>query len=238
MALKDLVAQKSALTEGAIEGIVRDYVRYDAEQREIGFTPKFAELSNKAKILVYLVALQGWPYIVKESAPSDPKPADIGDELGIPGGTLRPLLKDLKERHLIATKAGRYLVRSSSFDAIQKEIAGLGNDGGIASKAKSSRRSKKTKTNQQKVGAISKSSKKVATGGSKEITLKFNKWVETGFFAKGKTLGDVQARFHQEAIIIPQSSIPKYLLRAVRDGRLSRDMQEVNGKRRWVYRSK
>lgn len=58
-----------------------------------------------------------------------------------------------------------------------------------------------------------------------------------GFFDEGRTLSDVQTRFHEEAIIIPQTSIPSYLLKAVRDNRLSRRKEKLEGKERWVYRT-
>jgi hypothetical protein len=62
--------------------------------------------------------------------------------------------------------------------------------------------------------------------------------VASGFFDEPKTLSAVQQRFHEAAIIIPQTSIPTYLLAAVRDDRLSRKKEDVNGRQRWVYRTK
>lgn len=247
MSLKDLVAEKSALAEAAIEEIVKDYVRYDPNEREIAFTPRFAELSNKVKVLVYLVALQGWPYVAEDAIGTEAKPAAIEQVLGIAGGTLRPLLKDLKDRHFLSYRDGSYGVRASSFDAVRNEIFDL--DRGSSQATRRSRTS--VVDGDSDVGDLPEAAptegrtpipamargKRAGGARMKDVGRTFRAWVDEGFFDDGRTLGEVQARFHEEAIIIPQTSIPKYLLAAVRAKRLTRSKEIISGKVRWVYRS-
>lgn len=59
MALKDLVASTSALTEETIEAIVSDFIRYDTDETELVLLPEFTGLSIGHKVLVFLTALHG-----------------------------------------------------------------------------------------------------------------------------------------------------------------------------------
>jgi hypothetical protein len=236
MALKDLVASTSALTEGAVEALIKDFVRYDVEEKEITFLSAASTLSGKQKVLVYLVALQGWPIVAKgEEIPTAAKPADIGDRVGIQGGTLRPLLKYLKDRHLIAWKGGAYSVRAASLVDIKAEM-----DGTATVKAKKAA-SRKGAAQQSAKAAKSdpKAKRKSAASKSGELNKRFNSWIDGGFFQKPRTLAEVQDRFHEQGDIIPQTSIPRYLLTAVRakPPRLTRKRADVNGKEVWVYTS-
>ncbi len=234
MALKDLVASKSALTEDAVEALIKDYVRYDVEEKEITFLPAAAVLSGRQKVLVYLVALQGWPIVAKgEDIPTAAKPADIGERVGIHGGTLRPLLKDLKDRHLIAWKGGAYSVRAASLTDIKAETD-------VAALVKKSARAKRAAKQPAKAGTSDPKPKRKSTSDkSGNLNEKFNNWIDEGFFRKPRTLAEVQDRFHEQGDIIPQSSIPGYLLTAVRakPPRLTRTRADVNGKKVWVYTS-
>lgn len=241
MALKDLVAQKSAMAEEAIEAIIKDFVRYDPEERDIAFTPEFAALGNKAKILVYLVAIQGWSFVVDDPVTVETKPADLDEKLGIPGGSLRPLLKDLRDRHLVVSKGAGYSVRASSLAAIQRELEQKASSSAPARRRKGQKRTKSTNSDdassrEDTQKPETKGDRKRASGSDLGET--FRGWIAEGYFDKPKTLSDVQARFHQEAILIPRTSIPKYLLAGVRDKLLSREKQDVNGKQLWVYQTK
>lgn len=250
MALKDLVAQKSALDEAAIEAIVSNYVRYDPDEREITFTPEFASLGNKGKVLVYLVAIQGWPFILDEAVSVETKPADLEEKLGIPGGSLRPLLKDLKERHLVVSKGAGYSVRSSNLGSISRELAArVGTTPAPTRKRKAAKGPKASAVAPaaadtapedgdapEKPAPRGPKKRRSASGG--DLGQTFKGWIAEGFFDKPKTMADVKARFHREAILIPVTSIPKYLLAAVREKSLSRSKEDVKGKQLWVYQTK
>jgi hypothetical protein len=122
MALKDLVGDRSKITEEAIERIVLNYVQYDPTDDVVAFTPAASSLSAKQQVLVYLTALQGWPFVREAAVPTDAKPAEIESATGIPGGTLRPTLRRLAERHLLLEKGGRYSARPAAFAAIEREV--------------------------------------------------------------------------------------------------------------------
>jgi hypothetical protein len=107
-----------------IEAIVSKYVRYYTDSLELGFTPESAELNSENKVLVYLVALLGWRYVIESPPVISTKPADLEKPLGIAGGTLRPLLKNLKDAHLIAPSAEGYTVREGNLEAISAAING------------------------------------------------------------------------------------------------------------------
>jgi len=238
MALKDLVAQKGSLDEAAIEEIVSEYVRYDPEAQTIAFIPGAADLPNRAKVLVYLVALQGWPFVTDAAISVDAKPGDIAEHLGIPGGTLRPILKELKDRHIIAERNGRYFVRPISLASIKSELAGDSLSRRSRSRSAGNRSDRDKKANPAKnVGAQARGVRRSPGKKSSGLSARFNKWIDDGFFEKPKTLADVQKRFHKEGEIVPQSKVSPYLLTAVRSGRLSREEGRVNNKQVWTYRS-
>jgi hypothetical protein len=234
MALKDLVAQRAALTEDSIEEIVSNYIRYDLEEKAIAFTSAAAKLQNRAKLLVYLVALQGWPFVTEEAVSVDAKPGELSDQTGIPGGSLRPLLKELKEQHFIAERGGRYLVRPMSLASIRVEICG---EGGSPTQRRHVRKRKisaeKSKALPQDKG-LRRTSPAKKSGG---LAARLNSWISAGFFHQPKTLADAQKRFQREGVIVPQSRVSPYLLGAVRSGQLTREEAEVNKKRVWAYRS-
>jgi hypothetical protein len=233
VALKDLIASKATLNEGAIEEIVSKYVHYDVDEKEVLLTAAGQGLGAKKKLLVYLVALQGWPFVTDEAVPTDASPGQIGAHLGLPGGTVRPMLMDLADRHLIAGNNGRYRVRAANLPLIRKELSGEAGERG--SRQKPSRRRTNPRENGASAAADSPRGNKPRRKGS--LSARIDGWIETGFFDRGRTLADVGKKFRQEGIIIPLTSLPYYLLTAVRKERLTREEAEVVGKNVWVYRT-
>lgn len=223
MSLKDLVAKKSEVAESVIEAIVSKHVRYYTDTLEIGFTPDGAGLSGENKVLVYLVALLGWRYVADEPPNVSTRPADLEKVLGISGGTLRPLLKNLKDAHLIAPSDDGYTVREGNLEAIAAAISG---------EKKMSRR-KATATPKAKAKAGGPGAKR-ASGSP--ISLKLEAWFKDSFFKSPRTLSAVHKRLHEQGVIVPQTSVSGPLLKAVQQGRLARQKISEDGKEVWAYR--
>lgn len=122
MPLKDLTVRGTVLREKQIEELVSDYVRYDPEAKEVVLLPTANSLKNNVKVLLYLVALQGWPFVTKDPVPTDATPAGIEHALHIPGGTLRPILKSLKDSHMILVKGRAYSIHAAALPHIKDAV--------------------------------------------------------------------------------------------------------------------
>lgn len=238
MALKDLVADRSKLTEAAIEEIVRDYIRYDPGTYDVVLTPAGLALSNDAKVLVILVAIAGWQYVVDEIRPVDTKPAALEQMTGIAGGTLRPTLKKLKDARLVVSSSDGYAIRVANLDAIGRVIAG---EKGVAKSAR--RRSKHAATDEEDStangGGASPESRigKERRKTSVPIRSSLARLVDNGFFAEERTLGQVVTRLHEMAIIAKTTSLSGPIAEMVRSGKLARKKVTEGGKDIWSYRS-
>jgi len=233
MALKDLIASKASLTEDAIEEIIADYARFDPDHRAVVFTPEAHQLPVKTKVLIYLVALQGWPFVLDESVPVDAKPAEIEESTGISGGTLRPILKEMKDRNVIQERGGRYSVNAAALPSIKGELGG-------SSDARSKRARRRSNIASAEEGDSPQPDKRnrKSVRRTSELKDRFDRLIKEGFFNSEKTLADVQAQYHKDAIIIPQTSIPPYLIAAIRDKLLERDKKKIGNRTVWVYKRK
>lgn len=237
MALKDLVASTSALTEETVEAIVSEFVRYDTDETELVLLPEFMGLSNSHKILVFLSALHGWRFVVEGDASVSMKPSELEEKTGIPGGSLRPALRNLTQQRLLADKDGAYLVKAASLGSIRKEIAERHSP---TAKAATPRRAVKAKAAAASdLASEPKAEKKPAKKSSgSNLQAKFDSLFEEGFFKSARTLKELETRFHEEAVIVRVTSLPNLLLRGIKAGKLRRTKGDVNGRSVWVYSNK
>jgi hypothetical protein len=230
MALKDLVASRAKLQEADIEQIVASYVIYDEDHKEVAFTPEGNALPARKKLLIYLVALQGWPFIASDVA-TDAAPSEIATQLALPGGTVRPMLMGLRDQNLVATKDGRYSVRAANLHSIKAEL-------GSQASARQSRppRATRARKSQNDGGKDTPKGRKRANAvkaGSQSA--KFEGWIDAGYFDQPRTLADISKKFRQAGAMVAVTSIPQLFLKAVRSERLTREEAEVDGRRVWVY---
>lgn len=249
MALKDLIVQRSSLTEAAIEEIVGKYVNYDPEEKAVALTAAGSSLGLKAKVLVYLVALQGWKFVTDEDVPVDAKPAEITEHVGIPGGSLRPTLKELKDSQIIDEKGGRYFIRPVRLDVIKNALSSPGGvrskgskRGGTTSRAKPSSKGEGSVDKQSATNAVGETAAetkdRASSRSSTDVSGRFARFIRDGFFNKPKTLAELKEQFHKVGVILPRTSLPGLLLKAIRSEVLEREKAVLNGKEVWTYRVK
>lgn len=236
MALKDLVASTSALTEETVEAIVANFVRYDTDETELVLLPEFTGLPHSHKILVFLSALHGWRFVVEGDTSISMKPSELEEKTGIPGGSLRPALRNLKQRKLLADKDGAYFVKPASLESIRKEIEG--SESSMAKTLKPRRVVKAKAAAGSKPSPESKPQKVGKRGSSSNLQAKFDRLFNEDFFNSPRTLKELETRFHEEAVIVRKTSLPNLLLRGVVAGKLRRTKAEVNGRQLWVYSNK
>jgi hypothetical protein len=236
MALKDLVADRSKLTEAAIEEIVRDYVRYDPETHEVVLTPAGLALSNDAKVLVILVAIAGWQYVVDEVRPVDTQPAALEQMTGIAGGTLRPTIKKLKDAHLVVATSEGYSVRVANLDAIGSVIARA-----KANARPAHRKSRHTSADDSTMESADSLPETGAARGSRRASVPISgsltRLVDAGFFREERTLAQVAGRLHEMAIIAKTTSLSGPIADLVREGKLTRKKAAEGGRDVWSYKS-
>jgi hypothetical protein len=226
MPLKDLTVNTAELTEKWIEDIVAPYVNYDVEEKRIILRPSAASLPAKKKVLIYLVALRGWPFI-EEGVPTSAKPGQIGEALGIQGGSLRPVLKDLKDSNFVSVSGQSYSVSLAALSSVKEQVE---THNGRTRDRKTGTSAKRKKSTRNEGKASSKASS--TSSRNREF---FDREVAAGFFDEPKVLADVVERFHENGLTVHRGIISPLLLKAVRAGDLRRKKAEIKGRRVWAY---
>jgi hypothetical protein len=122
MSLKTLVVKEAALTEDLIEKVVTPYCRY-TENGKIIPNQDFSKLPVKQKILVYLVAKSGLPFVLENDQVAicaDNK--ELGFFLNVKGDTLRPRLSELREEGYIITESSLHRISNHAANYIIHEL--------------------------------------------------------------------------------------------------------------------
>ena len=233
MALRDLIVDSGGVTEEAIEEIISAYVKYEVDPHAIVFTPEGNALGNAEKVIVYSASVLGWRYVVDEPPLVSTKPADLEDALGIPGGTLRPVLKKLKDNHILAVADGHYSIRASNHAAARCIVSGEKH------LPASQPKSKATKTGNPSVAAdgAAKDGNKSKKKAGVPIKASLETLLGEGFFCEFRTLAQIVERLHELAVNAKVTSLSGPVADFVRDKKLERKRAERNGKQVWAYRA-
>ena len=241
--LRDLVVEHGTLQEERIENVISKYIRYEVNPCQILLTQEGDSLPNKLKVLVYLVAVLGCQFV----SPNEPipmtRPSDLERTLGIIGNTLRPVLKDLSDSHLVWVEEGAYLVRYTDLEKVAREIAQHTSKSVHRSekprRKPNSRKKKKTaKTEISTKGSPKQNETKNTDRKKRAVSASqaLKSLLDEGFFAEYRTLRHVVDRLGEKAISIEITSVSGPIAELVRRDQLERKKSTANGKSAWVYR--
>lgn len=117
--LKKLVVDEKALSEEALAGVLAPLASLTTEGA-VMFRPGFTG-SNRMRVLVGLLATSAAHRLGLRTADTL-APRELEELTGIKGGTLRPLLRGLVEKRLIAGSAGSYRIPPFAFFAVAEEV--------------------------------------------------------------------------------------------------------------------
>ncbi|MBN1681314.1 MAG: hypothetical protein JW966_13610 [Anaerolineae bacterium] len=127
--LDKLFVDNKPLDLAILANLIEDYVQLYADTSEIELTEKWDKLTQRKKILIYLLGRKA----LKESGklPADQEqatPSQIEADTGIKGNSVRPTLSRLLDERLVRSKASdkgerKYLVPNHVIDRIYNEIA-------------------------------------------------------------------------------------------------------------------
>lgn len=122
MGIQDLLVKSSELGEAAIEKILKPYVHF-VDNGEISFDGGFFELKADDKIGIALIAKDSWRYIDgKESFAGGMKNEELEKTTLLPGNTVRPTVKKLRDKMLIRTEKDLHYPTAKLVLALQQKL--------------------------------------------------------------------------------------------------------------------
>jgi hypothetical protein len=115
--LESLVVDQREVDRGVLARGLAPFIRVDREKRTYAFLPAVKErLDNRRIVLASLLARKALGLLISDYTEACP-PRVLESETGIPGGTLRPVLKDLSGKRLLTKQGEGYLVANYSLDS-------------------------------------------------------------------------------------------------------------------------
>ncbi len=105
--------------------LVGPFAAIDEESGRVHFKADAENLSNKRRILVYLLACLALAVRSGAAQSAAVSPKKIEEALGLPGGTVRPRLQELVASRIVIKTGGEYAVDSTTLQRAAKELESL-----------------------------------------------------------------------------------------------------------------
>lgn len=218
MALQDLVINNQQISTEIIEGLLKGRVDLIQEGRMVHLTKEGMRFPNKAKILLFLAGGKAWELLDGEGWNS--LPGVMEEILGIPGNTLRPILKELADNFLVKSEKGKYQILSKGIYELEAMMEKP--EGEESTTQKGNSKQKKPV-----------SDKKSASGPSKSKAIE--ELINGDYFSVPRDLSEIQTELGRRGISVKLTSLPSYLLPLVRSNILNRDYKVKGQGKVWAY---
>ncbi len=127
MPLKDLIIKEEDVGEELLEEILRGYANLATDTRRVILTAAGRRLPARVRILLVLSGRHAWRFVAPgEERTTAMTVKEIQEQTGLPGNTLRPALKALKDAHVIeAVGTGEYTLPAYGLQQAKDEITKL-----------------------------------------------------------------------------------------------------------------
>jgi len=88
----------------------------------------------------------------------------------------------------------------------------------------------------RKTHILTEKKRKVSKGGGKIMPM-LDLMLAAGFFKEPRALVDIKDELRRRVVIIPRTTLPNYINRMVRDGKLERHKAPRGKRKVWVYKT-
>lgn len=219
MALQDLVVNNKQISVELVEKLLKGRVELIQEDKKVNLTKSGMGLPNKGRILLFLAGGKAWELLDGEAWATSP--GDMEEFLGIPGNTLRPILKELADSFLVKSDKGRYQILSKGIYELESLLE------------KGENQKSSFSDNSLRPGEAAPV-RKTASGPSKSKAIE--ELINEGYFSDSRELSEIQAELGRRGISVKLTSLPSYILPLVRKKVLTREYKAKGKGKVWVYK--
>jgi hypothetical protein len=216
MALEDLVVSHEKISRELIEGILKGRVELIREGKKVVLTKEAHARGNRARVLLYLAGGRAWE-LLDDKAAWSASSESMEEILAIPGNTLRPILKDFRDKFLVKSEGGKYQILPKGIIDLESQL-----------QHRDTPERPNTKEIKEKL-----SPKK--SGGPTKPSI-FNDLLARGFFDSLRDLDSIRGEFARMGHIIPVTSLPPTLLPLLRKNILTREKVNKGKRTVWAYK--
>ena len=219
MSLNDLVITNKKISKDLVEKVLKGRVELVREGNKVNLTKEGSKLSNKLKVLLFLAGGKAWELL--DNVTLSFSPNEMEQVIGIPGNSLRPILKEISDNYLVNNEKGKYQIIPKGIYELENMLENTikENDKTQKGNSKMVRKSKPTK----------KGNSPLKSEAIKEL-------IKDGYFSTPKDNSEIMAELGRRGVTVKPTSLPSFILPLLRKKSLTRDYKLKNKRKVWVYK--